>query len=81
MRPELEVEQRANGGITVKSKPIPNTMLLWNVTDAWLLRNNEFVRYGEALPAGAAEFRSVADNAAVLLIDHQAGLAAKLRAG
>ncbi|MFL6520859.1 MAG: SNF2-related protein [Chthoniobacterales bacterium] len=38
IRPELEVEQRANGGITVKAKPMPNTMLLWNATDAWLLR-------------------------------------------
>jgi SNF2-related domain/Bacterial SNF2 helicase associated len=28
-------------------------LLLWNATDAWLLRNNEFVRYGEALPAGS----------------------------
>ena len=75
IRPELEVEQRANGGITVKSKPIPNTMLLWNATDAWLFRGgtpavaplpykdgtaavpstNEFVRYGESLPAGAAQ--------------------------
>jgi superfamily II DNA or RNA helicase len=54
VRPELEVEQRANGGITVKAKAIPNTMLLWNATDAWLLREREFVRCGEALPAGAA---------------------------
>ena len=28
-------------------------LLLWNATDAWLLQNNEFVRYGEALPAGS----------------------------
>jgi superfamily II DNA or RNA helicase len=26
---------------------------LWNATEAWMLRNNEFVRYGEALPAGS----------------------------
>jgi superfamily II DNA or RNA helicase len=54
IRPELEVEQRANGGITVKAKTMPNTMLLWNATDAWFLRGHEFVRCGEALPAGAA---------------------------
>ena len=28
-------------------------MLLWNATEAWLLQNNEFVRCGEALPAGS----------------------------
>ena len=28
-------------------------LLLWNATDAWLLQNNEFVRCGEALPAGS----------------------------
>jgi superfamily II DNA or RNA helicase len=28
-------------------------LILWNATDAWLLRNNEFVRCGEALPAGS----------------------------
>jgi superfamily II DNA or RNA helicase len=28
-------------------------LILWNATDAWLLRNNEFVRCGEGLPAGA----------------------------
>ncbi|PZR72714.1 MAG: hypothetical protein DLM73_12705, partial [Chthoniobacterales bacterium] len=54
VRPKLEIEQCANGGITVKAKPMPNTMLLWNATDAWLLQKQEFVRYGEALPAGAA---------------------------
>jgi superfamily II DNA or RNA helicase len=55
VRPQLEVEQRANGGITVKARPMPNTMLLWNATEAWLLRQQEFVRCGEALPAGAAQ--------------------------
>ena len=54
IRPELQVEQRANGGITVRAKPMPNTMILWNATDAWLLREREFVRCGEGLPAGAA---------------------------
>jgi superfamily II DNA or RNA helicase len=53
VRPEIEVKQRANGGVTVKAKTMPNTMMLWNATDAWLLRNNEFVRCGESLPAGA----------------------------
>jgi superfamily II DNA or RNA helicase len=28
-------------------------LILWNATEAWLLRNNEFVRYGETLPAGS----------------------------
>ncbi|MFL6590488.1 MAG: SNF2-related protein [Chthoniobacterales bacterium] len=55
VRPELELEQRENGGITVKAKSMPNTMLLWNTTDAWLLRRHEFVRCAEALPAGAAQ--------------------------
>ncbi|PYJ07521.1 MAG: hypothetical protein DMF06_15485, partial [Verrucomicrobia bacterium] len=30
-----------------------NALLLWNATEAWMLRNNEFVRYGEGLPAGS----------------------------
>lgn len=54
VRPELVVEQRENGGITVKAKAMPNTMLLWNATDAWLLRRHEFVRCAEGMPAGAA---------------------------
>jgi superfamily II DNA or RNA helicase len=53
LRPELLVESRDNGGIAVKPNRPPNALLLWNATDAWLLRNNEFVRYGEALPAGS----------------------------
>ena len=28
-------------------------LILWNATEAWLLQNNEFVRCGEALPAGS----------------------------
>ena len=28
-------------------------LILWNATEAWMLRNNEFVRCGEALPAGS----------------------------
>ena len=30
-----------------------NVLILWNATDAWMLQNNEFVRYGDALPAGS----------------------------
>ncbi|MEY2502333.1 MAG: hypothetical protein QOI07_2667 [Verrucomicrobiota bacterium] len=55
VRPVIEVEQREKGGITVRTRPMPNTMLLWNATDAWFLRQHEFVRCAEALPAGAAQ--------------------------
>jgi superfamily II DNA or RNA helicase len=55
VRPVIEVEQREKGGITVKTRPMPNTMLLWNATDAWFLRQHEFVRCAEALPPGAAQ--------------------------
>ena len=63
--PELLVESRRDGGIAVKAILPPNrsrkieheheenALILWNATDAWLLQNNEFVRYGEALPAGS----------------------------
>jgi len=51
MRPELLVESRGDGGIAVRANLPPNALMLWNATDAWLLRNNEFVRCGEALPA------------------------------
>ncbi len=53
LRPELLVESRRDGGITVKSNFPPNVLLLWNATEAWLLRNNEFVRCGEVLPPGS----------------------------
>src|SRR5881275_2908032 len=53
LRPELLVESRRDGGIAVKSNLPSNALLLWNATDAWLLQNNEFVRCGEALPAGS----------------------------
>ena len=53
LRPELLVESRGEGGIAVKCNFAPNALLLWNATEAWLLRNNEFVRCGEALPAGS----------------------------
>src|SRR6266487_3643799 len=56
-------DSRGEGGIAVKpnfSRKIDheqeheeNALLLWNATDAWLLQNNEFVRCGEALPAGS----------------------------
>ena len=52
-RPELVVESRRDGGISVKANLPPNALLLWNATDAWLLRNNEFIRCGEALPPGS----------------------------
>src|SRR6266853_1400791 len=63
LRPELLVESRGEGGIAVKpnfSRKIEHeheqkekALILWNATDAWLLQNNEFVRCGEALPAGS----------------------------
>ena len=53
LRPELLVESRRDGGIAVKPNFPPGALLLWNATDAWLLQNNEFVRCGEALPAGS----------------------------
>lgn len=52
LRPELMVESRGEG-ISVKANFSSNALLLWNATDVWLLQNNEFVRCGEALPAGA----------------------------
>ena len=53
LRPELLVESRGEESIAVKPNFPPNALLLWNATDAWLLQNNEFVRCGEALPAGS----------------------------
>jgi superfamily II DNA or RNA helicase len=74
LRPELLVESRGEGGISVKANVRrridheqehqreheeeegeggKSALRLWNATDAWILRNNEFVRYGEALPAGS----------------------------
>jgi superfamily II DNA or RNA helicase len=40
---EQEQEQEKEG----------KALILWNATEAWLLQNNEFVRCGEALPAGS----------------------------
>jgi len=45
---EHEHEEEEGEGEEGKS-----ALLLWNATDVWLLRNNEFVRYGEALPVGS----------------------------
>src|SRR5437764_1570083 len=61
LRPELLVESRGEGSIAVRASFSRNidheqeqkALLLWNATDAWLLQNNEFVRCGEALPAGS----------------------------
>src|SRR5205814_2568157 len=67
LRPELLVESRGEGRIVVKanfSRKIDHeheredqkdekALILWNATEAWLLQNNEFVRCGEALPAGS----------------------------
>jgi superfamily II DNA or RNA helicase len=53
LRPELLIESRNDGGISVKANLPANALLLWNATDAWLLRDNEFTRLGEALPAGS----------------------------
>jgi superfamily II DNA or RNA helicase len=66
LRPELLVESRPDG-ISVRANFPPErsrkieheheheekALLLWNATDVWLLQNNEFVRYSEALPTGA----------------------------
>ena len=53
LRPDLLVESRREGGISVRANLPPNALLLWNATDAWLLRNDEFTRLGESLPAGS----------------------------
>jgi superfamily II DNA or RNA helicase len=45
-----EQEQEHEKGEEEKGK---SALLLWNATEAWLLQNNEFVRCGEALPAGS----------------------------
>jgi SNF2 family DNA or RNA helicase len=40
-------------GVAGEEEGEEKTLFLWNATDAWLLRNNEFVRYGEGLPVGS----------------------------
>jgi superfamily II DNA or RNA helicase len=40
-------------GVAGEHEDEEKALLLWNATEAWLLRNNEFVRYGEGLPAGS----------------------------
>ena len=46
---ELATASPSDGGHEHEEK----ALILWNATEAWLLRNNEFVRCGEALPAGS----------------------------
>jgi superfamily II DNA or RNA helicase len=53
LRPELLIESPATGSIEIRCNLPPSTLRLWNATEAWLLRNNEFVRFGEGLPAGS----------------------------
>jgi superfamily II DNA or RNA helicase len=53
LRPEIVIDSPGEGSIAVRCNVPPDALLLWNATDAWLLRNNEFARYGEALPAGS----------------------------
>ncbi|HEV8423187.1 MAG TPA: DEAD/DEAH box helicase, partial [Chthoniobacterales bacterium] len=69
LRPELLVESRGEGGIAVranfsrkieqqqeeeeKKEEEEKALILWNATEAWRLQKNEFVRCGEALPAGS----------------------------
>src|SRR6266480_966453 len=47
---EQEQEQEHEEGEEEKGK---SALLLWNATETWMLRNNEFVRCGEALPSGS----------------------------
>src|SRR3954464_14455670 len=67
LRPELVIESRGEAGIAVRAN-FPTkieqeheyehegkALMLWNATEAWMLRNNEFVRCGEALPAGSTQ--------------------------
>ena len=53
MRPELQIESRRDGGISVKAEFPSDSLLLWNASDAWFLQNGEFIRCGEALPVGS----------------------------
>ena len=46
---ELATASPSDGGHEHEEK----ALILWNATEAWLLQNNEFVRCGEALPAGS----------------------------
>ncbi|HMG13646.1 MAG TPA: SNF2-related protein, partial [Gemmatimonadaceae bacterium] len=40
-------------GVAGEDEDEEKALLLWNATEAWMLRNNEFIRCGEALPAGS----------------------------
>lgn len=51
-RSEVQIDSPGEGSIAVRCNVPPNTLRLWNATDVWLLQNNQFVRWGEALPAG-----------------------------
>jgi superfamily II DNA or RNA helicase len=42
-------------GVAGEHEQEEKALILWNATEAWMLRNNEFVRCGEALPTGAAQ--------------------------
>src|SRR5207253_8547759 len=46
---ELATASPSDGGHEHEGK----ALILWDATEAWLLQNNEFVRCGEALPAGS----------------------------
>ncbi len=46
---ELATASPSYGGHEQEEK----ALILWNATEAWVLQNNEFVRCGEALPAGS----------------------------
>ncbi len=50
---EHEHEEEVEAEVEVEEKEEEKTLILWNATEAWMLRNNEFVRCGEALPAGS----------------------------
>jgi superfamily II DNA or RNA helicase len=46
---EVATATPSDGGQEQENKE--KAVMLWNATEAWVLRNNEFVRCGEALPA------------------------------
>jgi superfamily II DNA or RNA helicase len=50
---ELATASPSDGGHEDENEDGEGTLILWNGTEAWVLRNNEFVRYGEELPAGS----------------------------
>ncbi len=50
---ELATASPSDGGHEQEHEHEEKALILWNATEAWLLQNNEFVRCGEALPAGS----------------------------